>query len=151
MQSKATSPQEYIDSLPDERKPAVCALRDIVLKNLPDGFQEQMSYGMLGYVVPHSIYPAGYHCDPSLPLPFLNIASLKNYIAVYHMGLYADEKIYDWFIREYAKISKTKPDIGKSCIRFKKTGQIPYELIGELASKMSVEDCISYYEQRFKK
>ena len=125
-------------------------LRKVIIQNLPKGFEETISYGMLGYVVPHSIYPAGYHCDTKLPLPFLSIASQKNFIAVYHMGIYADQKLLNWFVEEYPKHSKTKLDMGKSCIRFKKMDQVPVELIGELASKMSVEDWIGIYERAFK-
>jgi uncharacterized protein YdhG (YjbR/CyaY superfamily) len=151
MQSTAISPQEYIDSLPEDRKAAISELRKVILKNLPKGFKEEMSYGMLGYVVPHSIYPAGYHCDPKLPLPFLSIASQKNFIAVYHMGIYADKGLLDWFIGEYSKQSKAKLDMGKSCIRFKKIDQIPYSLIGELASKMTPQQWIELYEREVKK
>lgn len=150
MQSSAQSPQEYIDTLPDDRKKAMSDLRKVILKNLPKGFKEEMSYGMLGYVVPHSLYPAGYHCDPKLPLPFLSIASQKNFVAVYHMGMYADIKLLDWFTKEYAKHSKTKLDMGKSCIRFKKVDHIPYELIGELAGKMTPEEWIAIYEKELK-
>jgi uncharacterized protein YdhG (YjbR/CyaY superfamily) len=151
MQSTAISPQEYIDSLPEDRKAAISELRKVILKNLPKGFKEEMSYGMLGYVVPHSIYPAGYHCDPKLPLPFLSIASQKNFIAVYHMGIYADKDLLDWFTTEYSKQSKAKLDMGKSCIRFKKIDQIPYNLIGELASKMTPQQWIELYEREVKK
>jgi hypothetical protein len=151
MQSSATSPQEYIDPLPDDRKQSMTELRKVILKNLPKGFKEQMGYGNLGYVVPHSLYPAGYHCDPKLPLPFLGIASQKNFIAVYHMGIYADKNLLDWFSDEFSKQSKTKLDMGKSCIRFKKPEQIPYKLIGELATKMTPEQWIDIYERMLKK
>jgi uncharacterized protein YdhG (YjbR/CyaY superfamily) len=146
MQSTALSPQQYFDSLPEERKEPMSQLRKIILENLPEGFSEEMSYGMIGYVVPHSIYPAGYHCDPKLPLPFINIASQKNFIAFYHMGIYLNQPILDWFISEYPKHSKLKLDMGKSCIRFKKTDQIPFQLIAELVHKMSVKDWIETYE-----
>lgn len=109
-----------------------------------------MSYGMLGYVVPHSLYPDGYHCDPKLPLPFMNIASQKNFIAVYHMGVYADPKLLKWFTTEYAKHSKLKLDMGKSCIRFKKVDEIPFKLFAELASKMTPRDWIALYEKNLK-
>ncbi|WP_159471481.1 DUF1801 domain-containing protein [Dyadobacter sp. 3J3] len=150
MQSDASTPQEYIDSLPDDRKSAVNELRKIILQNLPTGFTEVMSYGMLGYVVPHSIYPDGYHCNPSLPLPFMNVASQKNFIAIYHMGIYANPNLKEWFTNEYAKHMKTKLDMGKSCLRFKKINEIPFELVGELASKMTVQDCIGIYETQYK-
>lgn len=151
MQSKAATPQEYIDSLPEDRKNAMSELRKVILANLPKGFKEGMGYGMLGYCVPHTLYPAGYHCDPKLPLPFMSVASQKNFIAVYHMGVYADPSLLKWFTEEYAKHSKTKLDMGKSCIRFKKPEQIPFKLIGELASKMTVQQWIDKYESAFKK
>lgn len=151
MQSTATSPQEYIDSLPDDRKSAISELRKVILQNLPKGFKEEMNYGMLGFVVPHSIYPAGYHCDVKQPLPFMNVANQKNFIAVYHMGIYADKSLLDWFTAEYPKHSKTKLNMGKSCIRFKKPDQIPFDLIGDLAGKMTVQQWIDLYESAFRK
>ena len=126
-------------------------LRKVIINNLPKGFEEAMSYGMLSYVVPHSIYPQGYHCDTKQPLPFLSVASQKNFIAVYHMGMYADQNLLNWFVEEYPKHSKAKLDMGKSCIRFKKMDQVPVGLIGELASKMSVEEWIGTYERVFNK
>ena len=149
MQSHFKTPQEYVDSLPEDRKTAIEKLRKIVISNLPKGFQEEMSYGMLGYIVPHSIYPKGYHCKPNLPLPFINIASQKNFIAFYHMGIYVNSELLNWFVLEYSKLVKSKIDMGKSCIRFKKMEDIPYELIGELASKIAVNDWISIYENNF--
>lgn len=151
MQSKATTVDEYIASLPEDRKEAIAKIRKIILKNIPKGFKEEMSYGMMGYVIPHSIYPAGYHCTPELPLPFMGLASQKNAISFYHMGIYADKKLLDWFIKEYPKHSKAKLDMGKSCIRFKKPENIPYDLIGELTTKMTPQDWIKLYETRFKK
>lgn len=149
MQSKANTVKEYIDSLPEDRKEAINKLRKVILKNLPKGFKEEMNYGMIGYVVPHSIYPNGYHCDPKLPLGFMNIASQKNFIAVYHMGIYASQELMDWFTSEYKKASNSKLDMGKSCIRFKKVEQIPYELLGKLASKTTPENWIEQYEKAF--
>ena len=151
MQSNAATVQEYIDLLPDEKKSAINELRKVILKNLPKGFAEVMGYGMMGYVVPHTLYPDGYHCDPKQPLPFLGIASQKNFIALYHMGMYADKKLLDWFISEFPKHSKAKLDMGKSCIRFKKADQVPFKLIGQLASKMTVKQWIDIYESNFKK
>lgn len=151
MQSTAKTPAEYVDSLPDERKIVIENIRKTVLDNLPEGFEETMGYGMLGYVVPHSIYPSGYHCDPKTPLPFMGMASQKNFIAFYHMGIYADEKLLNWFVAEYPKYCKTKLDMGKSCIRFKKMNDIPYELLGQLVTKITVKDWISLYEEKFKK
>ena len=130
MQSKALSPEEYISQIPDERRETFAMLRKAILENLPDGFVEVMSYGMIGYVVPFSIYPKGYHCDTKLPLPFLNIAAQKNFIALYHMGIYANPGLLKWFSDEYPKHSKLKIDMGKGCIRFKNMSQIPHNLIG---------------------
>lgn len=139
---------DYIAQLPEDRKQAITTLRKVILDNLPAGFTETISYGMIGYVVPHSVYPKGYHCDPKLPLPFLSIASQKKFIAVYHIGIYADQKLLSWFMDEYPKHSKTKLDIGKSCIRFKKPDHIPYELIAELTKKMSATEWIDLYEKK---
>lgn len=150
MQSEALTPKEYFDSLPEDRKEGMNKLRKVILDNLPKGFSEEMSYGMIGYVVPHSIYPAGYHCNPKLPLPFMGLASQKNFIAFYHMGIYADQKIMDWFLEEYPKHTSAKKDMGKSCLRFKKPEQIPYELIGQLVKRISVADWIGIYEANFK-
>jgi len=151
MKHKADSPEDYVKQLPEERRIVIQKIRDIILKNLPKGFEETMSYGMLGYVVPHTLYPAGYHCTPELPLPFLNIASQKNFIAVYHMGIYAQKDLYEWFIEEFPKYNKRKLDMGKSCIRFKYMDDIPYELIEELVKKMTVNDWITVYENNIKK
>lgn len=151
MQYKANSPEEYIKQLPEERQIVIQKIRERILNNLPEGFEETMSYGMLGYVVPRTLYPAGYHCTPELPLPFLNIASQKNFIAVYHMGIYAEKDLYEWFIKEFPKYSKRKLDMGKSCIRFKYIDDIPYELIGELVKKMTVDEWITIYENNIKK
>jgi uncharacterized protein YdhG (YjbR/CyaY superfamily) len=151
MQSTALTPQEYLSNLPDDRKEVMQKLRNSIIENIPKGFEEVMSYGMLGFVIPHSIYPEGYHCDPKLPLPFINLASQKNFIALYHMGIYADNQLLEWFVAEYPKNSKTKLDMGKSCIRFKKLDDIPYELIGDLAGKISVTDWIKSYETALKK
>lgn len=146
MQIKAKNADDYIAQLPEDRKAAVSKLRKVILKNLPKGFKEIIGYGMIGYVVPHSLYPKGYHCDPKLPLGFMNLASQKNYIAVYSMPLYGNKKLLDWFTKEYPKHCKSKLDMGKSCIRFKKMDDIPYELIGELSSKVTVQEWIEIYE-----
>lgn len=150
MTSTAKSPQEYIDNLPEDRKAVIEKLRAIITENLPEGFEEVINYGMLGYVVPHSLYPDGYHCDPNTPLPFINLASQKNHIAVYHSGIYADPELLAWFQGEYPKHLKTKLNMGKSCIRFKNMKTIPYDLIGELCSKMSPSDWIARYEENIK-
>jgi uncharacterized protein YdhG (YjbR/CyaY superfamily) len=151
MPTIATTVKEYIDNLPYERKKVIKKLRSIIKKNLPKGFKETISYGMIGYVIPHSIYPDGYHCSPELPLPFISLASQKNFIAVYHMGIYADPKLMKWFTTEYPKYVSTKLDMGKSCIRFKKMETIPYDLIGELVTKMTTDDWINLYEKNIKK
>lgn len=143
--------QDYLDNLTDDCKDTINNLRKVILDNLPQGYEETISYGMIGYVVPHSIYPNGYHCDTKLPLPFLSIASQKNFVALYHMGLYANEELLNWFTTEYPKHSKSKLDMGKSCIRFKKPENIPYELIGQLVSKVSVNDWINIYESKLKR
>ncbi len=151
MRIEADNPQDYINQLPAERQEAMIKLRKVILRHLPTGFQETMGYGMIGYVVPHSIYPAGYHTNPKLPLPFMNIASQKNFIALYHMGIYADIELLNWFKDQYPKHSPTKLDMGKSCIRFKKIGAIPYELIGELVERMKVDDWVKLYDKSIKK
>jgi hypothetical protein len=151
MQIKADSPDHYIEQLPDERQAPMRKLRQTIIENLPEGFEETMNYGMIGYVVPHAIYPGGYHCEPSLPLPFINIASQKHFIALYHMGIYADKAILDWFTGEYPIHCPTRLDMGKSCIRFKKPELIPYDLIGELLKKISVEQWIETYETQIKR
>ncbi len=143
--SSATTIAEYIDSLDDERKAAVIKLHEIITKNLPVGFESGMNYGMIGYFVPHSLYPSGYHVDPKLPLPFMALASQKNYIAVYHMGLYADDEMLEWFKNEYSHTGQ-KLDMGASCIRLKNPSSIPYEVIGDLASRVTPQEYIAQYE-----
>ncbi len=150
MTSDASTPEEYITKLPEDRKKAISLLRKTILANLPKGFEEVMSYGMIGYVVPHSIYPGGYHCNPELPLPFINIASQKNFVAFYHSGIYADTSLYDWFVTEYPKYVNTKLDMGKSCVRFKKVALIPYDLLADLCKKMTVDQWIKLYESKLK-
>ncbi|MHA8099244.1 DUF1801 domain-containing protein [Aquirufa aurantiipilula] len=151
MSNQALSPDEYENLLTDDRKVIIARLRKTILDHLPPGFEETISYGMIGYVVPKSIYPAGYHCKTDEPLPFLSIASQKNFIAMYHMGMYANEKLLQWFQDEYPKHAKSKLDMGKSCVRFKKMDDIPFSLIAELAQKITVEDWIKCYESMLKK
>tara|TARA_B110000116_G_C16351554_1_gene365601 strand:- start:25 stop:465 length:441 start_codon:yes stop_codon:yes gene_type:complete len=139
--------EEYINLLKSEKKDAISKIITLIRKKLPKGFSEQMNYGMPSWVVPHSKYPKGYHCSPELPLPFLSLAARKNYIALYHMGIYANEDLMKWFKKEYPKHSKYKLDIGKSCIRFKRLDDIPFNLIGELLSKMTMKDWIKTYEK----
>jgi len=145
MQSKASTPQQYIDSLPEERKKPVTEIRKRLVKNLPKGFKEVMSYGMIGYVVPHELFPEGYHCDPKQELPFICLGSQKNYVVLHHMGVYGDPNLLKWFTNEYGKQAKTKLDMGKGCIRFKKMDDIPYQLIGELATKMTPQEWVNKY------
>lgn len=151
MTISAESVTEYLSKVPEERQAAFSKLRAIILENLPSGFTEELCYGMVGYVVPHNIYPAGYHCKPAQALPFINIASQKNFIAFYHMGIYSSPELLNWFQTEFPKHSSKKLDMGKSCIRFKKPEDIPFELIGQLVQKMSVADWINQYESAFKK
>ena len=151
MQSKASTPEEYINTLPDDRKTAVKELRKIILKNLPKGFAEVMSYGMISYVIPLSLFPQGYLGNPNMPVPFMSIASEKNYVSVHNMAIYGNKKLLEWFTKEYSKVSRTKLDMGKSCIRLKKMDQIPYELIGELAGKVTPKDWLAFYEKAVKK
>jgi Domain of unknown function (DU1801) len=143
--------KEILTTLPEERAKPFNKLHDVIVKNLPKGFEAAISYGGLGYVVPHTIYPAGYHCKPSEPLPFAGIASQKNSINFYHMGIYSDPELLKWFVTEYPKHSKQKLDMGKSCVRFKKLDDIPYKLIGELMKKMSVKKWITIYEATMKR
>ena len=147
MRSEAKTPQEYFNNLPDDRRQAMTKLRNTIKKNLPKGFQEVMGYGMPGWVVPHKLYPAGYHCDPKQPLPFAGLASQKNYISFYHMGLYSDSDLLKWFEMEWPKNSSRKLDMGKCCVRFKNPNDIPYDLIGKLVSRMSPKDWVEYYSK----
>ncbi|MFV8344207.1 DUF1801 domain-containing protein [Flavobacterium sp. XS2P39] len=150
MQSTAQSIEAYFEEIPEERKTAFLKLRETILKNIPEGFSEQISYGMIGFVVPHNLYPPGYHCNPKLPLPFINIASQKNFIAFYHMGIYAKPELLQFTV-DYSKHSNQKLDMGKSCIRFKKFDQIPFDLIAELVRKITVKQWINCYESQLKK
>ncbi len=150
MQTKAKTVNDYLNEIPEERKTAFLKLRESILNAIPKGFEEQISYGMLGYVVPHSIYPNGYHCAPKLPLPFISIGSQKDFIVMHHLGIYANPKLLEWFTAEYPKHANHKLDMGKGCIRFKKMDQIPFELIAELAGKISVEEWIECYETQIK-
>ena len=149
--SKPTNIKEYLASIPEERKSAFNQLMTILKDQLGGEFEEAFQYGMPSYVVSHKDYPDGYHCDPTKALPYVNIGNQKKYIAVYHMGMYADDSIKDWFVEEYSKRCKTKLDMGKSCIRLKKMDDIPYDLISELLQKQSRSEWISLYEQKIKK
>lgn len=151
MKATGNTVTEILENITEERKPAFNKLHTIILNNLPRGFEADIIYGGLGYVVPHSIYPAGYHCKPTEPLPFAGIASQKHSINFYHMGMYAIPQLMEWFVAEYPKHCKQKLDMGKSCIRFKKPDEIPYQLIGELMTKISVDEWINIYEKKYKK
>lgn len=151
MQYNATSPEDYISQVPEERRDALKTLRKVINDNLPSGYEEGMIYKMIGYYVPHSVYPDGYHCDPKTPLPFMSFASQKNSVNLYHSGIYAKKELNDWFVKEYPKYCAGKLDMGKSCIRFKKMDDIPFELIAELTRKMSCEEWIEIYENAIKK
>ncbi len=151
MKANGKTVKEILTNLPNDRAEPFNKLHDIIIQNLPDGFEAAISYGGLGYVVPHAVYPAGYHCKPIEPLPFAGIASQKNSINFYHMGIYSSPELLHWFVTEYPKYTKQKPDMGKSCIRFKKFNDIPYKLIGELMKKMSVSEWINIYEKNLKK
>lgn len=151
MQSKATNVEAYLEEIPEPRKSAFKKLRDTILDHLPEGFEETINYGMIGYVVPLKTFPKGYHANPKLPLPFVNIANQKNYIALYHLGIYANESLLAWFKSEYPKHSQRKLDMGKSCIRFKNPDHIPYALIGELMEKISMEDWVRSYKEGIKR
>jgi hypothetical protein len=151
MTIQANTVEEYIEKVDDTSKQAaIIKLRDVIQKNIPEGFEEGMNYNMIGYYIPHSLYPSGYHCDTKQPLPFMNIAAQKNFVAIYHMGVYADDALLQWFTSEHAKRVKGKLDMGKSCIRYKKPEDIPFDLIGELAAKVNPQDWIETYETQFK-
>jgi hypothetical protein len=147
MQSRATTVEEYLKSLPDERQAAISKLRTVIRKNMPKGFEETISCGMIGYVIPHSLYPAGYHCNPAQPLLFMGIASQKNFISIHHMGLYGNPELLKWFVDAHAKQSPKKLDMGKSCIRYKNADDIPFKLIAELSAKVKPKEWISWYEK----
>lgn len=153
MQSKATTVEEYLDSLPEDRRTALETVRAVILRNLDKDYEEGMSYGMIGYSVPHRVYPPGYHCDPKLGLPFVALASQKNYMSLYLMGLYcgcvdgvSDTALVRWFHDAWAKTGK-KHDMGKSCIRFKKLDDLPLEVIGEAIRRMPAKTYIEAYEK----
>ena len=145
------SVKDYINLLESDRRKIVTQLINVIEQNIPKGFEKVMNYGMPSFVVPHSVYPDGYHCDKSLPLPFIGVSNLKSSISLHHMGLYANLELLNWFKSEYSKDSNTKLDMGKGCIRFKKFNEIPYRLIGVLSSKMTVKDWIDIYEQNIKR
>lgn len=149
MQSKATTVEEYLGELEPDRLEAISALRKVINDNLPDGYEEGMQYGMIGWYVPHSVYPPGYHCDPKQPLPFIAVASQKNHIGFYAFCIYGDDDVREWFIEEFKKTGK-RLDMGKSCVRFKKLDGIPLELIGQVVAKIPVDQFVASYEANIK-
>ncbi|PLX09802.1 MAG: hypothetical protein C0596_00525 [Marinilabiliales bacterium] len=151
METRAKTVEEYLETLPEDKKSALIKLRDTIKHNIPEGFKETMAYGMPSFVVPHEIYPKGYHVNPNEPLPFISFASQKNNISIYHMGMYSDTNLMDWFLDEYPQYLSTKPNIGKSCVRFRKPEQIPYQLIADLVSKMTPQTWIDIYEKNYRK
>ena len=151
MTSNANTPEEYINELPKERKEVIQKITAVIQKKLPVGFEARMGSGMLSYHVPHKIYPGGYHCNPELPLPFINVASQKNFVALYHMGIYANKELLNWLVAEFPRHSSKKLDMGKCCIRFKNLNEIPYELIGLLVTKMTSVEWIELYEKNVKR
>ena len=151
MKIEASTVDEYLQKVQPERQEPMARLRALLRSNLPEGFEEVLSYSMPGYVVPHALYPKGYHCDPSLPLPFVSFASQKNFIALYHMGLYANEDHMAWFKASWDAAHWGKLDMGKSCIRFKNMDKIPWDLLSELATKITPQAWISQYEAAFLK
>lgn len=151
MNSQAKTPEQYVEELLGERREVINNLRAVFKKNLPRELIEVMSYGMIGYVIPRTIYPKGYHVNPSIELPFVHLASQKRHIALYHMGLYFDETLVSWFKEEYSQLGIGKLDMGKSCVRFNRMDAIPYELVGELSGKMSIHEYIAGYEKSIAK
>lgn len=148
MKQPGTTVLTILANIPAQQAEAFHRLHATIVKNLPKGFEAAISYGGLGYVVPHALYPAGYHCKPSEPLPFAGLAVQKQSINLYHMGIYVDAALLAWFTAQYPMHCKQKLDMGKSCIRFKKLDDIPYALIGQLMRKMSVKDWIGLYERQ---
>lgn len=151
MQIPAISVDDYISKIPEERQEIFKKLFDTIDDNLPKGFKQGVSYGMVGWDVPLETYPSGYHCTPGSPLPFMGLASQKNFIALYHMGIYSKPELLEWFVSEFPKYSKRKLDMGKSCVRFKKIDEIPLELIAELSKRMTVDEWIECYEKNLKR
>ncbi|MFL5730714.1 MAG: DUF1801 domain-containing protein [Cytophagaceae bacterium] len=151
MPSIVKTPEDYLKQVSKDRLESFGKLRVTILKNIPKGFEECIAYGMISYVIPHSLYPDGYHCNPKIPLPFISIASQKNFIALHHLGLYGSPKLLDWFVKEYAAKCEFKLDMGKGCVRFKKPEHIPYKLIADLIKKVSAKEWIELYEKNFKK
>jgi len=149
MQSKARTVKQYLADLPDDRREALQAVRAVILKSLPKGYEEGMQYGMIGYFVPHSVYPPGYHCDPKQPLPFAGLASQKNHMALYLMCIYGDREHEAWFRATWAETGK-KLDMGKSCVRFKKIDDVPLKVIAAAIKRVPAKKFITHYESAIK-
>ena len=145
MQSKATTVQQYLADLPEDRRAALQAVREVILKNLDKDYEEGMQYGMIGYYVPHRVFAAGYHCDPRQPLPFAALGSQKNYMSLHLMGVYGDESQNAWFREAWAKTGK-KLDMGKACVRFKKLTDLPLDVIGEVIRRVPAKNYIECYQ-----
>ena len=146
MQSKATTIDQYLASLPQERRDALLALRKVIHKNLGKGIEERVQYGMIGYCIPHSVYSAGYHCDPTQPLPYAMLASQKNHMALYLMSVYLEKGEEAWFRKAWTASGK-KLDMGKSCVRFKRLDDVPLDVVGEAIARTSVEDLVTAYQR----
>lgn len=146
MQSKAATPQDYIDSLPEDRRAMVSAIRDTINDNLPDGFEAGMQYGMLGWFVPHSVYPDGYHCDAKQPVPYIGLANQKNKVSLYLFCVYVDSDLAQWFEQSLRDFLGKKPDMGKSCVRFKRLEDVPLDLIAETVRKMPLDAFMERYQ-----
>jgi hypothetical protein len=151
MKATGVTVEEILENIPEDRKAAFLKLHQTIIDHLPKGFEAGISYGGLGYIIPHSVYPAGYHGKPSEPLPFAGLAYQKNTINFYHMGIYADQNLMEWFVAEFPKHSNQKLDMGKSCMRFKKWDEIPFELMGQLMQKITANEWMATYERLYKK
>src|SRR2546423_350182 len=149
MTSKAATVEEYLAELPEDRRAAISAVREVILANLPEGYVETMQYGMIGYVVPHSLYPAGYHCDPKQPLTYAMLGNQKNHMALYLMGAYGDEKTREWFEKAYSESGK-KLDMGKACVRFKKVENLPLDVIGQAIARVPCDRYVESVEAMLK-
>ena len=150
IKSKAKSVREYLDSLPEDRRAMIRAVREVILKHLPKGYQEIMQYGMISYAVPLSLYPPGYHCGKDVPLPYACLASQKNYLSLYLCNIYGDKGTEKWFRTEF-KVRGKKLDMGKSCVRFKKVEDLPLDVIGKAIARTPVRDFIALYEKAIKR
>jgi hypothetical protein len=146
MANTAKTVDEYLQALPEDRRRTISAVRSVILANLPDGYEEQINYGMIGYVVPHSLYTAGYHCDPTKPLALAQLGSQKNHMALYLMTVYGDPATEQWFRKAWTAAGK-KLDMGKACVRFKKLEDVPLDVVGEVIARVPVQAYISRIEK----